>query len=668
MSEKINRIRSVFLAGTLVFGLAACTNSNEGKSTGIQEAAKGEKTAVTALCYTTFPAFEALVEETFDDIDLEIEISSPSTYNSDTLRRLRNGHGKDLVFTSMPNGDISSYVLDLSAQAFTTNFASDVMTVIQHDGKNIWLPMPSVYKGLIVNKTLVEELGKELPDSQQDLKDVMEAARKADKGVDDDGFAFAMTALDGISVGEMIISTMVPDFLGTIDGERWTNDFIAKRASAEGTLEEPLSFLLSLSREGYMDPSRIHMGITQKNAIPAAERMADRKMTLCYGSSDLLQEIRKQDEDDEFVMMPFMSSRGNEMWVTTTPASYLGVNAAAGEDEEKLDAVLRVLELFSSPEGQSAILMDTGSDSSYLTAEVEGSGAADSGLESYVEAGYVYNMNRFNSDMMWLLGNNIVKVCMGDMELSEALSSIDNFNQNGISSYSEDHALIGSVEEDLLYEEYNSRKEETALGNLIADSVAEQAGVGIAFVNGGAIRASLYAGDIYTSDLAEVCPYANTIVVLDVTGETLYQMLENSIGHIFYDAIPGGRFLQVSGLHYTFSVDKKTEDASDPNHMIPAEARLLEVTLAGGSAIERDETYRIAVTNYMSGSSGYVDGGDDYTMLNVFDDAVPKAEGAVLVEETGKTYADALISYFKNHNDENINPSLEGRIIVQEGE
>ena len=134
------------------------------------------------------------------------------------------------------------------------------------------------------------------------------------------------------------------------------------------------------------------------------------------------------------------------------------------------------------------------------------------------------------------------------MELSEALKSVDQMNKNGAESYSEDYTLIGSVENDLLYEAYNTRKRETALGNLAADSVAELAGVDIAFVNGGAIRSSLYAGDVYVSDLAAVCPFEDTIVVLDVTGETLYQMLEHSIAGIYYQDVPKGRFLQVSGI------------------------------------------------------------------------------------------------------------------------
>ena len=66
---------------------------------------------------------------------------------------------------------------------------------------------------------------------------------------------------------------------------------------------------------------------------------------------------------------------------------------------------------------------------SYLDKPVEGSGAENTGLERYVEEGYVYNTNRFYADMTGLLGGSMVKVCMGETELSEALSSIDSLNK-----------------------------------------------------------------------------------------------------------------------------------------------------------------------------------------------------------------------------------------------
>lgn len=417
-----------FLTGIAVCCLAACSGKPEGLEG--QKNGTGEKLTVTALYYTELPEFEALAESSFKDIDLQIEQESVSAYNGVTLQRLKEGQGQDLVFTSMPRGEAGEYVLDLSANAFSADFTSSTMDLIRRGGKTIWLPMPGVYKGLIVNRTLARELGKDVPESLQELKALMKAAKEAGAGADENGFTFGAAEMDELSVGEMILGTMIPDFLGTMEGEWWANDFLGKKADAKGILEEPLSLFFSLASEGYMDPVCIYKGMAQESIAPAAERMVLRELSVCSGNSDTLHRIRESGTEDEFVMIPFLSGAGHPPWVTTAPASYLGVNRALAEDEKKLDAALRLLELFASPEGQAAVLRDTRASMSYLNEPVEGSGAENTGLERYVEEGYVYNTNRFYADMTGLLGSSMVRVSMGGTELSEALSSIDSLNKN----------------------------------------------------------------------------------------------------------------------------------------------------------------------------------------------------------------------------------------------
>ena len=114
--------------------------------------------------------------------------------------------------------------------------------------------------------------------------------------------------------------------------------------------------------------------------------------------------------------------------------------------------------------------------------------------------------------------------------------------------------------------------------------------------------------------------------------------------------IPGGRFLNVSGLCYSFS---------EPDEEHPA--RLLSVTLPDGRELSGEDTYTIVVTDYMAGHSGYYNNGDDYTMLNVYSDTEPLAENVRLVKETELTYADAMRLYFQNHGG-TVAAQVEGRI------
>ena len=65
--------------------------------------------------------------------------------------------------------------------------------------------------------------------------------------------------------------------------------------------------------------------------------------------------------------------------------------------------------------------------------------------------------------------------------------------------------------------------------------------VQIALQNGGGIRAPIAAGDISNGDVALVHPFSNVVSVVEVTGATLWGIVENGVS-----GVPSsGRFPQV---------------------------------------------------------------------------------------------------------------------------
>ena len=153
-----------------------------------------------------------------------------------------------------------------------------------------------------------------------------------------------------------------------------------------------------------------------------------------------------------------------------------------------------------------------------------------------------------------------------------------------------------------------------------------------------------------------MCPYDNTITVLEMSGQVLWDMLENGLSKITRDDIPGGRFLQVSGICYTYDSSK------------PVGQRLAEVKLVDGTALDTEGTYQVAVNNYMAGSQGYAEGnGDGYEMLNCYDEQTPKGE-VTLIRDMDLTYRDALALYFANRQGVPVHKELEGRIVDLSGQ
>lgn len=641
--EMRKRIYCLGLCLVLLFGLAGCRQTDSNK-----------RTTVTMLYSMKLAKFEKLVEETYPDIDLQIEVTTSATMNGDSERRLRNGRGTDLVITTLPTGDVKNFMWDLSATESATSYQATVMAPVMNEGKTLYLPLPGQYSGYIINKTLMEQLDKPMPSSGAEVLDLLDAGKDNNLGIGPDGAMFGFDTVDISTIGSYIIGTRVPDFLGMMDGMKWMGEFKEKKASFSGVWDDSLDILLRCAEKGYLNAETLSLNKT--NAMPVRGRMLDGTLLLCYGNVRLFTQLCSESEQYEYVMMPFLSDEGNEPWAISSPDGFIGINAALGEKgkEEKLDACQRILGLLSTQDGQDVWINDTQATTSYLTGYQNQENTVPVGLERCAEEEYVYNL-QMPSSVISYFGQNMISVLNGEMEMKDALAAVDDYYRNGSDAVDYDQSVVGSVEEDMLYDNYNTRKEETAIGNLVADAVAEYAGTDIAVVNGGGIRASLYQGDVLGADLSAVCPYENTIVVIEAKGSVILEMMKNSISLTgWQEEVPVGRFLQVSGLRYSYR--PKSDDA-------PAE--LVSVTLSDGTALNPEKSYTLAINNYMAGSSGYIDNnGDGYIMLNIYSEDVPKAENVTLVRDTKATYADAIKAYFKNHQKEPVTAKLEGRITV----
>lgn len=650
------RILRLLLAGLLVLPLAGCNPNSNPNPTEPSDASG--KVPVSMLFAMDLSHFEELVEDTYPDIDLQVERNARATIDGESERRLRTGHGTDIITTTMPTGDVVNYAMDLSTQAFATLYQAGISQTLLIGGKTMFLPLPGQYYGYIYNETLAREAGiTEAPANTGDLMALLDAVSAKGLGFGPDGTMFAMESTALTTVSSYLIGTQVPDFLGKAAGVLW-RDALKNR---QGTFAEGLAGCLDLSgamaEKGYLGPAGLYN--KQGNAVPVQERMLAGTMELTYSSVRFLDTLNEASEAYEFGMVPFLSEGDGRPWTIAAPTAYLGLNAALKEPgrEAVLEAAKKVLSVLSTPAGQAAFISDIGASQSYLAADVPMAEEIPEGLADCINSGYVYNI-QFPAKLLNYFGRSMVSALNGEITPEQALANVDHYFLEGDESVEYDETLIGVAAGDMIYENYNTRREETGIGNLVADAIREMTGADMAFANGGSIRGSFYEGSIFGSDLDVVCPYGNTMVVLEVKGHVIREMLANGITTLVQEnGIPGGRFLNVSGLCYSYRSPTDT-----------TAAELLEITLPDGTPFDESQSYKIAVTSYMAGANGYLDNnGDGYTMLNVFSDTAPLAADVSLVEETDKTMGDALQHYFQAHNGEAILVSPEGRIKVVSG-
>lgn len=195
--------------------------------------------------------------------------------------------------------------------------------------------------------------------------------------------------------------------------------------------------------------------------------------------------------------------------------------------------------------------------------------------------------------------------------------------------------FVGIARTDLDGRQGTLRSRESNLGNLIADAMRAHHGADIALMNGGGIRSDrLYpsGSPISRKDVVTQLPFANLVVLLEVSGAELRAALENGVSQVEEDA---GRFAQVSGLSFTF--DPAKPDGSR-----------VDTVLVGGKPLDPNARYRLATNDYMAR------GGDGYASLATARRLVA-ATGARLLATVVMDYMAALPA---------IAPQAEGRIRV----
>lgn len=141
------------------------------------------------------------------------------------------------------------------------------------------------------------------------------------------------------------------------------------------------------------------------------------------------------------------------------------------------------------------------------------------------------------------------------------------------------------------------RTSETNIGNLMCDIALASTGADVCMINSGTFRSDQIheAGPFTMKDLVSIIPMQDPLVVIEVTGEILYQALENAVSA--YPKLEG-RFAQVAGVSFCFNPDRPKGSR--------IEQRLVRI---GDEWLSLDEKYTLCIKAYMHG------GCDGYTMF-----------------------------------------------------
>jgi 2',3'-cyclic-nucleotide 2'-phosphodiesterase (5'-nucleotidase family) len=122
-------------------------------------------------------------------------------------------------------------------------------------------------------------------------------------------------------------------------------------------------------------------------------------------------------------------------------------------------------------------------------------------------------------------------------------------------------------------------EEESNIGNFLADAMKNYAKADVAFTNSGGVRKNLRAGPIKVRDIFEITPFSNHLVLIELTGEELLNVLEKNCRK-------GIDLLQVSGISYSYTLER------------PSGERVIEAKVNNKELIP-NKKYKAVINDYM---------------------------------------------------------------------
>ena len=131
------------------------------------------------------------------------------------------------------------------------------------------------------------------------------------------------------------------------------------------------------------------------------------------------------------------------------------------------------------------------------------------------------------------------------------------------------------------------RRQETNLGDFMADVARYTTGANIGVCNGGGLRAGLYNETITFGNIVSIWPFNNTMRVVECTGQQLLDAFEVSAANLPRE---NGDFMHVSGLRYTINPHVPTSVIWDDNRMFNGVGKTRRIAkmevfmLAGGES------------------------------------------------------------------------------------
>ncbi|CAH1800913.1 unnamed protein product [Owenia fusiformis] len=179
------------------------------------------------------------------------------------------------------------------------------------------------------------------------------------------------------------------------------------------------------------------------------------------------------------------------------------------------------------------------------------------------------------------------------------------------------NTILGSTNVLLDADTLSCRRGECNVGNFYADALVDKNiypptdtawnNVSLAVLNSGGIRSStFYPGDVTMETVLTLLPYQNMAEMVELTGQTIWDMFEHSASRYNLNPTGGGMgmFLQVSGIEIVYDVGKPVG-----KRVVSIKVTCADCLVPALETLDLTKHYKVVMPDYVA------NGGDGYSMV-----------------------------------------------------
>ena len=310
-----------------------------------------EETVVITFSAGNFAKWAAIedFEAKHPNIKIDVDAYAGANGSGFLTNQVLHGEPSDIYMTTRFEDKMDAaakYLADLSTYDFVNEISASLLNDVNQDGSIYLLPLRNAVYGIFYNKTFLDQLGCEVPQSYDDLVTLKQKCDEA-------GILFSRTnAMLPGGFFTWFTTFAKTKFLGTLQGRMWEMKFLAGEDVDYNVWDDTIAYMQKLVDLGffYEDEFSVHDGTV------ALEKFYEGG-SLFYINHASMNLGVIPDSEYEIGLMPIISEDGSRNLYYYAPSEYVGISAELTKpgNEKKLEAALEFIKYLFAPDGQEIL-------------------------------------------------------------------------------------------------------------------------------------------------------------------------------------------------------------------------------------------------------------------------------------------------------------------------